>query len=1126
MRSFLAFIIISALFAAPGICGVAGGAHPNPHHDLSIRLDPDKGMLAAEDTVTLPADAGKKLVFTLHAGLNPVMLTTGVLLQKGEDIAGPLPRERFTVALPAGARAFTVRYSGVILHPLEQEGAEQARGYQSTAGIISSEGVFLSASSGWYPDLGTGLLSFTLETTMPREWDTVSQGERTRQGSEGGATVTRWESPEPQEEIYLVAGKFTEFLKPAGDVAAMAFLREPDSGLAAKYLDATARYLALYEKLLGPYPYRKFALVENFWETGFGMPSFTLLGPAIIRLPFIVNTSYPHEILHNWWGNSVYPDSEKGNWSEGLTAYLADHLLKEQQGQGAEYRVNTLQKYADYVLEGRDFPLTSFTARHSSATEAVGYGKALMFFHMLRLRLGDELFIAGLRDFYRNHRFRSASWDDLRASFKEASGRDLAAEFRQWTTRIGAPEIRLNGVEVQEKGDTGTRRRGDAEKRGDGYILTAKLEQTQRGDAYQLRVPVAVTLEGRERAYQAVLEMKEKKLEVRLVLPARPLRIDVDPEFDLFRRLGRDEIPPAVSQALGGQKMLVVLPSGASEALLAAYRRFAESLGATGPDTMQIKPDTEVRDLPADRTLVVLGWENRLFAKAFRTLSGYPASLTKAGIRLCSAEVPVQNHSVVLTSRNSANPDAAIMIVAADRAEALPGLGRKLPHYHKYSYLAFEGDEPANVAKGRWPVLRSPLTTLLSGRSNRAPVEMGRLAERSALAELPPAFSKERMLETVKLLASDELKGRETGTPELDRAADIIAKQFAQAGLAPGGDPEGTYFQEWEDPVTHVKMKNVIGVVPGNKSELGGTSIVIGAHYDHLGLGMSVGRTEDRGKVHPGADDNASGVAVLVELAKTLRDTLKPDRSIVFAAFTGEEEGRLGSVHYVQNEKRYPAAKTIAMLNLDTIGRLGKKKLLVIGAGSAEEWPHIFRGAGFVTGVEIETVTEELDASDQNSFLEAGVPAVQLFSGPHLDYHRPTDTIEKIDADGLLRVASIAKEVVEYLANREGPLTTTLKGGAPAGTGPKKERKVSLGTIPDFAFKSEGVRLSGVAPGSPAEKAGMKEGDVIVRMNDASIKRLKDLSDALKSMKAGDKASVVFLREGKEMKIETEVKER
>ena len=275
-----------------------------------------------------------------------------------------------------------------------------------------------------------------------------------------------WDSPEPQEEIYLIASRFSAVRKADG--------QNGRPGLPAKagqrrWPRNTSMPPSVYRdvrQLIGPYPYKKFALVENFWETGFGMPSFTLLGPTVLRLPFIINTSYPHEILHNWWGNSVYPDYEKGNWSEGLTAYLADHLLKEQQGGGAEYRLNTLQKYADYVLSGRDFPLTQFTSRHSPSTEAVGYGKALMFFHMLRRELGDKTFIAASRAFLPELQIPVCR---LSRISKKASRRSreatLGAEFDQWVKRTGAPEIKTGRV-ARDRG-TRDQRRDEATLRVD-----------------------------------------------------------------------------------------------------------------------------------------------------------------------------------------------------------------------------------------------------------------------------------------------------------------------------------------------------------------------------------------------------------------------------------------------------------------------------------------------------------------------------------------------------------------------------------------------------------------------------------------------------------------------------------
>jgi len=361
----------------------------------------------------------------------------------------------------------------------------------------------------------------------------------------------------------------------------------------------------MYSKLIGPYPYKKFALVENFWETGLGMPSFTLLGPKVIRLPFIINSSYPHEILHNWWGNSVFPDYNSGNWSEGLTAYLSDHLIREQQAGSAEYRQTTLQKYADYVISDRDFPLTEFRSRHSSPSEAIGYGKSLMFFHMLRQELGDKTFTAGLRDFYQKNKFGFASFNDIQKSFERVSKENLGSEFNQWVRRKGAPKIEL----VSSK----------TEKEGDGFGLSLVLKQSQSEDAYLLQIPVAVTMAGEARAWQTVVKMDKKRIDLHFHLPSRPLRVDIDPEFDLFRRLDPGETPPAISQALGAKKMLVILPSKADQKLLRVYMDFSLFLETFGPDEVEVKLDKEIKRLPSDRAITVLGWENLFLNEAIST---------------------------------------------------------------------------------------------------------------------------------------------------------------------------------------------------------------------------------------------------------------------------------------------------------------------------------------------------------------------------------------------------------------------------------------------------------------------------------------------------------------------------
>ncbi len=1081
------------------------------NHNLRIVLVPEKGSITAKDTITLSPDSASELHFLLHPGLNPRSMTDGVRIT---HTSGREPgAESYAVHVPAGTKTFSLWYEGKISHAPEPVGKEQARGFSDSRGIISSEGVYLTSGSLWYPDFGEALLTFAVEIELPQGWNAVSQGERTAYQKTKEGVKVRWQSSDPQDGIVIAAARFQEYEDTSGNVRLMAFLRKADPELARKYLDAASRYIKMYDSLIGPYPYKKFALVENFWETGFGFPSFTLLGPQVIRLPFIINSSYPHEILHNWWGNGVFPDYEKGNWSEGLTAYLSDHLIREQLGSGSEYRLTTLQKYRDYVLEEKDFPLTDFRSRHSSSSEAIGYGKALMFFHMLRLELGDKIFLSALRKFYRGYLFRFASYGDLKKSFEVVSGKNLDAEFDQWVSTAGAPEIKIEGIEL--------------EKGGSGYHVSGRLRQIQPGKAYRLHVPVSVTMEGKDIAFQAVVVMDSKQQNLRFDLPARPLRIDVDPEYDIFRRLDRKEMPPAISQALGAKKMLVVLPESAKKAQGDAYRRLAEALRSSGPDEVEVTTDSALNELPLNRSIAILGWENRFSPVISRALERYGASVREEKVRIENSDLPFQDHSFVFTAANGTENDAAILFIASDMPEAISALGRKLPHYHKYSYLAFRGKEAENVLKGRWPVVDSPLTVFFKDNSHMIHKSaMAKLARRRPLIQPPGDLSAVKMMETIRFLTAPEREGRGLGSRGIESAAEYIAKQFRDAGLLPAGDSGDTFFQTWQEeagePARLITMRNVIGVIPGTKPALAKQSIVVGAHYDHLGFGWPDVRGENKGKLHPGADDNSSGVAILIELANALGPGFKPERPIVFVAFTAEEAGKRGSMHYVASEKKYPSDKCAAMINLDTVGRLNGRKLLILGGASAPEWAHIFRDAGYLAGVDVDMVSEELDSSDQMSFSAKGIPAVQIFSGPNADYHRPSDTADKIDTDGLLKVATVAKEVVEYLSSNDAPLTR--RGPAKdEQMSSRSERKVSLGAVPDFSYKGKGVRLSGVVPGSPAEAAGLKEGDIITKINSSSITTLRDLSEILKASNPDGRVVITFLRDGHEMNTETKL---
>jgi aminopeptidase N len=1095
------------------------------HHALHVTLDPATHRLAVTNTVALPpGDApiefrlnGRLRITKSSVPLDEVAPDGGAPsfgINAGPDVSSPsAPLKRYRLRQAPGDRRLTLEYAGPMDFGLSDQKEEYTRGFRQTYGIVSADGVYLSGSSAWYPQFGDELVTFEMTVSPPKGWHVISQGSGM---SADPAVGARWTSPDPMDEIYLVGGPLRVYRDRAGQIDTLVYLRKQDDALASKYLATTAQYLEMYARLIGPYPYDKFALVENFWETGYGMPSFTLLGPEVIRFPFILHSSYPHEILHNWWGNSVFVDYGSGNWAEGLTAYLADHLVQEQRRRGADHRRAALQKYRAYVRDGRDFALTDFRSRDSAATEAVGYGKTMMTFHMLRQRMGDERFTAMLQALYRDYRGRRASWEDVARVAQAAASGDLAGFFAQWTTRAGAPAFELRDVRVTERSLTGT------------------LAQIQEGPAYTIDVPIVV--QDARGVSSHVVAMTERTAAIEIAVKERPLALHVDPYFDLFRRLDPRETPPSISQIFGEPRILALLPSRAPAATLAAYRALLKGW-ETGTHRVDVRLDTELRAIPADTSVWLVGRDNAHAAPLFSTHRG--VAIDPDGLRLDGQAVPSAAHTAVAIVRHPASVEKVVGWIVADPLEALPGLGRKLPHYGRYSYVAFEGTEPANTFSGEWRQADSPLRVAF-GDAALPPLPPD---PAKALAELPPVFSSSAMMQTVEALTAPGMDGRGAGTKGIEAAAALIADRFRAVGLEPGGDG-GTYVQRFTiangPGGAPVSLANVVGVLPGARPDWKGQSAVVGAHYDHLGRGWPDVRAGEEGQLHPGADDNASGVAVLLELARAMAAGDRPSRTIVFVAFSGEEARLAGSRHYV-SAPPFPLDGVIGMINLDTVGRLFDRRVSVLGTGTASEWPHIFRGASFVTGVESRAIPEALESSDHAAFIERGVPAVQLFTGAHGDYHRPGDTADKLDAEGLVKVALLAREGIAYLGERPDPMTgsdrgqTGVRPGSDQGQtgvrpgsdrGQTTSRRASLGTVPDFAFPGPGVRAESIVEGSPAEKAGLAAGDVILRLGDRPVASLQDYSNILRDLEPGATVPVVVRRGDTELTIAVTLAER
>ncbi|RMF83856.1 MAG: M28 family peptidase [Nitrospinota bacterium] len=384
-----------------------------------------------------------------------------------------------------------------------------------------------------------------------------------------------------------------------------------------------------------------------------------------------------------------------------------------------------------------------------------------------------------------------------------------------------------------------------------------------------------------------------------------------------------------------------------------------------------------------------------------------------------------------------------------------------------------------------------------------------------------PQMLVENLERHVRYLTAPEREGRGPGTAGLDAAAQYIADQFSRLGLRPGGE-EGSYFQPFMAQVgaKQIRLRNVIAYLQGQDPALSHAPLIIGAHYDHLGYGEYGSKADSPPQLHPGADDNASGVAVMLEMARqfALQKT-PPRRSLLFIAFSGEELRLLGSSYYVQHPVM-PLEQSMAMLNLDMVGRMEGGKLIVFGAGTAREWPHILRGVNSSFHFELALNLEESGASDQAPFYQKGMPVLHFFTGAYPEHHTPADTWERLRYDGMARLTAYLFALATYLAERESPLTFQQVPSLhrEKGTGTPK-RRAWLGIIPDFTPVTGGMRIQGTMAGSPAEAAGLARGDILFEVGGKRIENIADLAAVLQRHAPGDRIRVRYRRAGREREV-------
>lgn len=655
------------------------------HHDLRLVLQPEQGRLEGTDTLTIVPDGASELLLQLA----PQVRVEGVSLA-GHPVAYEWGGGRLRVSVPPAMRRdevlMTVRYAGAFRDPVPDEPVHSEDPTYGVAATIGPRGTFLAGGAGWYPELPGSRATFRLRLEAAAGTEGVTSGLRTERGAQDGRSFSVWETAAPLTGLTLAAGPYRIREAQAGGIPLYTYFYPETESLADTYLKAAKGYLELYSGLFGPYPFEKFAVVENFFPTGYGFPSWTLLGSSVVRLPFIVETSLGHEIAHSWWGTGVRADYARGNWSEGLTTYVADHLYQERAGveEGREYRLKLLRDYASLVPPEKDFALRHFAGRRSAAEQAVGYGKAAMVFHMLRRWIGDQAFWEGLRAVAREKMGQEASWDDFADRLGRAAGEDLREFIRQWLDRPGAPVLRLTGV--------------TAERAGNRWRVSGAL--VQEGEVYDLRVPLR--LEAGSGRVETVLVVQSRQTPFSFEAPERPRRLSVDPEVDLFRRLDPTEIPPTVNAIRGSIALTVVTAAGLSSDLRAASRQLLAALRQEGA-TVRREEETTSGDLRG-RDVLFVGVPRRA---GLLPLLPEGLQLADDGFSLRGERFTGPGAVLFAALPHPGDTERTAALFLPFSAGAAEQAARKIPHYGKYSYLAFENG--TNRAKGTWPPAASPV---------------------------------------------------------------------------------------------------------------------------------------------------------------------------------------------------------------------------------------------------------------------------------------------------------------------------------------------------------------------------------------------------------------------------------
>jgi hypothetical protein len=656
ITSLLFFVLTSLIFADSKI----------NQHDILFKIDPTNHSISVEDLFKIETDSKMwdfhltellKIESLQINGKEKTFSTSNSDEDFGEGFVkysvkrGWFDKKHATMEL---------KYSGILNQDTQSASFSREKIAMEINATISEEGVFLSPSAGYYPMADETLVHFTTHVDLPQGWSAVSEG-KILNSKEVPIRTTKFKTEHPVEGIFITAAKWDVQNQIHNGVEFYTYFFPEDSLLATDYLQKSMEYVDMYSEMLSPYPFSKFAVVENFFPTGYGMPSYTVLGRSVIHLPFIVFTSLGHEVLHNWWGNSVNV-GDGGNWCEGLTTYQADYLykLKRSPVLGKQYRKDILKDFSVYVNESNDFAPAEFRSRTDMATRSIGYGKVAMIFHMIEEHIGHDAFIKALQTVIENEQWGHGTWSDFIYAFENISKQDLSLFQEAWVNQPGVPLIRLT-----ESNDS--------------------LFVVQSENVKPMWIPITVSQSNGSTFTSTLFSNTESTF----VNTDGVNEISVDPDYHLMRKLHPEELDMTIRQLLSESSFNFVIPEKNEE-----WNKLVESFNGyinESNNPQIITPNSQVPDAP----IIYLG----VVPKSLKNIK------VNGSLDIYGNSFDAYEHSVVWAFEHE-NGHPGLMIYSKRAGELTP-LARKVPHYGKYGYLVFNHGN--NVSKGNHETPDSPL---------------------------------------------------------------------------------------------------------------------------------------------------------------------------------------------------------------------------------------------------------------------------------------------------------------------------------------------------------------------------------------------------------------------------------